>query len=198
MEPAELVRYGQLCGWTLARTHARSGDRVAIASYLGSGRAFDDALAVFAEAYADQNQRDYDDLVRDVKAGKLAVQLGVYFAARAASICSEAVWAPSSSPIRSASSAARFCMRESSMAMRIAEARRSGVSFLAGSGSGPAPAQASAGATGSRRGSARSGPHHRQRAARTRRPPQASRRGRARRVERPAPQMARHRRCSRR
>ena len=77
MDPAGLARYGQLCGWTLARAHARSGDRVAIASYLGSGSVFDEAVADFAEAYADQNQRDYDALVRDAKAGDLEVKEGV-------------------------------------------------------------------------------------------------------------------------
>ena len=77
MDPAGLARYGQLCGWTLARAHARSGDRVAIASYLGSGSLFDEAVADFAEAYADQNRRDYDALVRDAKAGDLEVKEGV-------------------------------------------------------------------------------------------------------------------------
>jgi uncharacterized protein (DUF2252 family) len=77
MDPAGLARYGQLCGWTLARAHARSGDRVAIASYLGSASVFDEAVADFAEAYADQNRRDYDALVRDAKAGDLEVKEGV-------------------------------------------------------------------------------------------------------------------------
>ena len=48
-----------MCGWTLARAHARSGDRIAIASYLGKRDTFDQALADFAEAYADQNEQDY-------------------------------------------------------------------------------------------------------------------------------------------
>jgi len=52
--------YAQMCGWTLARAHARSGDRIAIASYLGSSDAFDKAIATFASSYADQNQRDYE------------------------------------------------------------------------------------------------------------------------------------------
>jgi uncharacterized protein (DUF2252 family) len=77
MGPAELASYGKVCGWTLARAHARSGDRVAIAAYLGRGRAFDEAVGDFAEAYADQNERDYEALVKDVKAGKLAVREGV-------------------------------------------------------------------------------------------------------------------------
>ena len=58
--PKAMKLYAEVCGWTLARGHARSGDRVAIAAYLGSGRAFDEAIADFATAYADQNQRDYE------------------------------------------------------------------------------------------------------------------------------------------
>jgi hypothetical protein len=60
MGPSALDIYARLCGWTLARGHARSGDRVAIAAYLGTGDAFDKAIAEFSTAYADQNQRDYD------------------------------------------------------------------------------------------------------------------------------------------
>jgi len=59
MTPRSLGVYAQLCGWTLARGHARSGDRIAIASYLGSGTAFDDAIADFSRVYADQNERDF-------------------------------------------------------------------------------------------------------------------------------------------
>ena len=59
MDPPELEAYGRVCGWTLARAHARSGDRIAIAAYLGRGDAFDRAMATFAETYADQNERDY-------------------------------------------------------------------------------------------------------------------------------------------
>jgi uncharacterized protein (DUF2252 family) len=77
MDPSGLARYGQGCGWTLARAHARSGDRVAIASYLGKSRVFDEAIADFAETYADQNERDYDALLRDAKAGDLEVREGV-------------------------------------------------------------------------------------------------------------------------
>ena len=73
----ELKLYGRLCGWTLARAHARSGDRVAIASYLGGGSSFDGAVADFAEAYADQNERDYESLLGDVRAGALVVTEGV-------------------------------------------------------------------------------------------------------------------------
>jgi uncharacterized protein (DUF2252 family) len=73
MGPTELARYGRACGWTLARGHARSGDRVAIAAYLGAGTAFDEAVADFAETYADQNERDYEALQAEVEAGRLAV-----------------------------------------------------------------------------------------------------------------------------
>jgi uncharacterized protein DUF2252 len=66
-----------MCGWTLARAHARSGDRIAIAAYLGSGAAFDTASAEFAEAYADQNERDHQQLVDAVKAGQVEAEVGV-------------------------------------------------------------------------------------------------------------------------
>ena len=67
----------RLCGWTLARAHARSGDRIAIAAYLGRSDAFDRAIAEFAEAYADQNERDYDTLRAAVDAGTVEAQLGL-------------------------------------------------------------------------------------------------------------------------
>jgi uncharacterized protein (DUF2252 family) len=71
MVPRGMTLYGRLCGWTLARAHARSGDRVAIASYLGNGDVFDRALAEFAERYADQNEQDYRALQAAVDAGRL-------------------------------------------------------------------------------------------------------------------------------
>jgi uncharacterized protein (DUF2252 family) len=77
MGPVELARYARLCGWTLARAHARSGDRVAIAAYLGGGPGFDDAVADFAEAYADQNQRDYEALLKAAQNGEVPVRRGV-------------------------------------------------------------------------------------------------------------------------
>ena len=77
MGPAALARYGEVCGWTLARAHARSGDRVAIAAYLGGGTAFDDAVADFAETYADQNERDYEAVAAETAAGRLEVREGV-------------------------------------------------------------------------------------------------------------------------
>ncbi len=77
MSPARLSVYGTLCSWTLARAHARSGDRVAIAAYLGSGSAFDRAVAAFAEIYADQTERDHAVLVEAARAGRVAVDHGV-------------------------------------------------------------------------------------------------------------------------
>ena len=64
LDPADLVPYGRLCGWVLARAHARSGDAPAIAGYLGSGDTFDRAVASFAEAYADQTGADHAAFVR--------------------------------------------------------------------------------------------------------------------------------------
>lgn len=67
----QLQQYAEICGWTLARAHARSGDPAAIAGYLGSGEAFDLALAEFASAYADQNEQDYVRICEAVKSGRL-------------------------------------------------------------------------------------------------------------------------------
>jgi uncharacterized protein (DUF2252 family) len=72
MSPDELVIYAGLCGWTLARAHARSGDRVQIAAYLGKSERFDRAIADFAQAYADQTERDHAALCAAVKSGRLA------------------------------------------------------------------------------------------------------------------------------
>ena len=71
MIPAGMTVYARLCGWTLARAHARSGDRVALAAYLGGSAKFDQAIADFAETYADQNERDYAALQAAVKEGKV-------------------------------------------------------------------------------------------------------------------------------
>jgi uncharacterized protein (DUF2252 family) len=71
MRAADLNRYAQLCGWTLARAHARSGDPIAIAGYLGSSDTFDQALTDFADRYADQNERDYEAFVEEVRSGRL-------------------------------------------------------------------------------------------------------------------------------
>jgi uncharacterized protein (DUF2252 family) len=75
--PNGLVSYGTACGWTLARAHARSGDRIAIASYLGSGGNFDEAVATFAAAYADLNERDHAALRQAVDSGRVTALEGV-------------------------------------------------------------------------------------------------------------------------
>jgi uncharacterized protein (DUF2252 family) len=77
LDRVSLRSYGELCGWALARAHARGGDAIAIASYLGSGEAFDRAMASFAVRYADQNERDYQALVNAVKTGRVEAQAGV-------------------------------------------------------------------------------------------------------------------------
>ncbi|HEY3828879.1 MAG TPA: DUF2252 domain-containing protein [Solirubrobacteraceae bacterium] len=77
MNPKGLAAYGRLCGWTLARAHARSGDRIAIAAYLGRGPSFDRAIVQFSGAYAEQNKRDYKALAKAVKAGRIAAQTGL-------------------------------------------------------------------------------------------------------------------------
>jgi uncharacterized protein (DUF2252 family) len=77
MIPAGMAFYGKLCGQTLARAHARSGDRIAIAAYLGNGNSFDRALLAFSVAYADQNERDYQQLVAAVKSGTIDAQTGL-------------------------------------------------------------------------------------------------------------------------
>jgi len=69
--------YARICGATLARAHARWGDRIAIASYLGKGDAFDRAIAAFSAAYADQNEKDYEAFAAAVKSGRLTAQTGL-------------------------------------------------------------------------------------------------------------------------
>jgi uncharacterized protein (DUF2252 family) len=71
MLPVVMGFYGRACGWTLARAHARSGDRIAIASYLGNSDTFDRAIVEFAEGYADQNQRDFEALEEAIRSGRL-------------------------------------------------------------------------------------------------------------------------------
>jgi uncharacterized protein (DUF2252 family) len=71
MEPEMLAVYGRMCGWTLARAHARSGDAVAIGAYLGGGTSFDKAIARFADAYADQNDRDHSALAESIASGRV-------------------------------------------------------------------------------------------------------------------------------
>jgi uncharacterized protein (DUF2252 family) len=77
MVPLGLTYYAQICGWTLARAHARSGDPVAIAQYLGDSDAFDKAITDFSERYADQNEQDYTEFVNAVKSGRLEAIEGV-------------------------------------------------------------------------------------------------------------------------
>jgi hypothetical protein len=71
MRPSDMALYARLCAWTLARGHARSGDAIAIASYLGSSDVFARAIAAFAEAYADQNERDHAALVDAIATGRV-------------------------------------------------------------------------------------------------------------------------------
>jgi len=77
MSESGLHAYTRACGWSMARAHARSGDRLAIAAYLGSSDRFGRAIARFSEAYADQNERDYDRLAEAVAAGEVAAEFGV-------------------------------------------------------------------------------------------------------------------------
>jgi Uncharacterized protein conserved in bacteria (DUF2252) len=76
MKPKGMAAYGRMCGWTLARAHARSGDPIAIAAYLGRNTTFDRAIAEFAETYADQNHRDYQLLLAAVKSGRIQAKTG--------------------------------------------------------------------------------------------------------------------------
>jgi uncharacterized protein (DUF2252 family) len=77
MIPNGMATYGRMCGWTLARGHARSGDRIAISAYLGANDRFDRAIAQFAVAYADQNEKDHALLVAAVKDGRIKAQEGI-------------------------------------------------------------------------------------------------------------------------
>jgi uncharacterized protein (DUF2252 family) len=74
MRPSDMALYARLCAFTLARAHARSGDAVAIASYLGSSDVFDRAIAAFAEAYADQNEHDYAALLAAIATGRITAE----------------------------------------------------------------------------------------------------------------------------
>jgi len=77
LSPMGAAAYGRACGWTLARAHARFGDRIALAGYLGRGDVFDEATAAFAETYADQNQRDYDLLKQAARSGRITAETGL-------------------------------------------------------------------------------------------------------------------------
>jgi uncharacterized protein (DUF2252 family) len=77
MSARELTVYASLCGETLARAHARSGDRIAIGAYLGGGEVFDEAIADFAETYADRNEEDFEAATSAASKGRISVELGV-------------------------------------------------------------------------------------------------------------------------
>jgi hypothetical protein len=77
MDAKGMQIYAEICGWTLARAHARSGDAIAIAAYLGTSDSFDLAMAQFAEAYADQNERDFAALQAAVESGRVSALTGI-------------------------------------------------------------------------------------------------------------------------
>ncbi len=77
MAPNVMTVYAKLCGTELARAHARAGDAIAISAYLGNNDTFDRAVAQFAEAYADQNERDFETLTEAVKSGAIEAEAGV-------------------------------------------------------------------------------------------------------------------------
>ena len=77
LRPPGMTLYAEVCAWALARAHARSGDPAEISGYLGSGTAFDDAIAAFGVAYADQTERDHAALVAAVRSGRIAAETGV-------------------------------------------------------------------------------------------------------------------------
>jgi hypothetical protein len=77
MAPVTLTYYAQMCGWTLARAHARSGDPVALTSYLGRDDAFDRSITDFSERYADRNEQDYEEFVKAIRSGRLQAVEGV-------------------------------------------------------------------------------------------------------------------------
>jgi uncharacterized protein (DUF2252 family) len=77
MVPSGLALYARACGWTLARAHARSGDPIAIAAYLGAGDKFDRSISDFSERYADRNERDYEEFVKAIRSGRVEALEGV-------------------------------------------------------------------------------------------------------------------------
>jgi uncharacterized protein (DUF2252 family) len=77
MRPDAMKIYAQICGWTLARAHARSGDRIAIAAYLGNSETFDAAIADFGAAYAEQNDLDHRALISAIEQGRLQAEFGI-------------------------------------------------------------------------------------------------------------------------
>jgi hypothetical protein len=77
MSVQDLATWGELCGWALARGHARSGEPAIIAAYLGEDDAFDRATASFAETYADLTERDYASFTAAITSGRIAAETGV-------------------------------------------------------------------------------------------------------------------------
>jgi hypothetical protein len=77
LSPRDLTSYARVCGWTLARAHARSGDPVDLAEYLGEDNAFDRSIARFARRYTDQTERDYEAFLAAIRSGCLQAQEGV-------------------------------------------------------------------------------------------------------------------------
>jgi NAD(P)H-dependent flavin oxidoreductase YrpB (nitropropane dioxygenase family) len=77
MAPVNLSFYAGICGWTLARAHARSGDPIAIARYLGSSDQFDRSITNFSQRYADQNELDHEAFTKAIRSGRLEAHEGV-------------------------------------------------------------------------------------------------------------------------
>ena len=75
MKPQNLLAYATVCGWALARAHARSGDAAVLTGYLGNSSAFEEAIVDFSVAYADQNERDHAALVTAVRSGRVEARL---------------------------------------------------------------------------------------------------------------------------
>jgi uncharacterized protein (DUF1800 family) len=75
MPAGDMKIYARICGWTLARAHARSGDAASISGYLGTSDRFDRAMGEFAEAYADQNELDYDAFAAAIEAGRIPAEV---------------------------------------------------------------------------------------------------------------------------
>ena len=77
LRPQGLTFYARICGWTMARAHARSGDPVAMAAYLGASDAFDKSITDFSQRYADQNEQDYEEFIKAIRSGRLQAVEGV-------------------------------------------------------------------------------------------------------------------------
>ena len=77
LRPQGLTFYARICGWTMARAHARSGNPVAMAAYLGASDAFDKSITDFSQRYADQNEKDYEEFIKAIRSGRLQAVEGV-------------------------------------------------------------------------------------------------------------------------